>query len=140
MTSASPKTPDHEGNIRSADQRATVVAATATIAATLALNGATIIVDTAKLTAPSGIRLLFGGALIVSVLFFTGATLAAALGHQKRWETIACEDSSHQEAMSRIKHKHVSTSMWFLFAGMFFVVLVALFSMFATGAPPPPAR
>ena len=135
MTSASSEAPDHEANIRSADQRATALAATATITSTLALAGAAIIVDTGKLTQPTWVRPWFSWALFLAVLAFTMAAVIAIHGHHSQLDPcVGSEHPLHPSNLSRSKHNHVTGSMSCLLAGMAFVLLVAFISIFATGA------
>jgi hypothetical protein len=83
MTNDNSKT-DHDANIRSADQRAATLAAVSSIAASLALSGAAIIVDTGKLLSPNWIRPAFGTVLIVAVLLFTISAFIAVSGHRQK--------------------------------------------------------
>jgi hypothetical protein len=155
MTNADQKSPDHEANIRSADQRATAVVAVATVTASLALAGATIVVDTGKLTQPSGVREWLTGLLIGAVAAFTVSALFAAVGHSKRWDPEATEQADTTDTswrrrfkkevadakqLSKSKHDRVTKSMYGLLVGMLFLVGVTIASYVATGAPPPPAR
>jgi hypothetical protein len=130
MTNNDSKT-DHDANIRSADQRATALAAVSSIAASLALSGAAIIVDTGKLMSPSWIRPAFGSLLIVAVLMFSLSAFIAVLAHQQKRE--ACKPLV---GVSNNKHARVNLSMWFLLVGMLCVLLLTGVSMFATGALP----
>jgi hypothetical protein len=133
MTSDSANTTDHAANIRSADQRATALAATATITASLALTGASIVVDTAKMSQPTWVRPWFSWILVFTVLAFTVAAAVAVNGHRKQWDPNVGPELG-QASMSKSKHNHVTGSMSCLLAGMVGVLLIAFVSVFARGA------
>jgi hypothetical protein len=69
---------------RSVDQRATAIAAVASLAASLSLAGAALILDADKLTKPAFVRLGFGLVLSASVLFFLAAAVASVWVHRQR--------------------------------------------------------
>jgi hypothetical protein len=69
--------------VQAADQRATAVAAAASITASLALAGAAIVVDFQKLASPSWIRQTFGWILVAAVLCFTLAAAVSASAHRQ---------------------------------------------------------
>src|SRR4051794_18765835 len=66
---------------RSADHRATAMAATASIAAGLALSGATVIVDTGKLNDPPWVRQWFQNLLLGALVLLVLAAASSTLGH-----------------------------------------------------------
>jgi hypothetical protein len=138
-----PTKADHDANIRSADQRATALTAASSIAVSLALSGAAIIVDTAKLTSPGWIRPMFGILLILALCGFTISACIAIVGHQQPREGkpplakapgVANETAPVSNSLMKVstkKHAKVNLSMWFIFAGMVFVVLLTGLSLLA---------
>jgi hypothetical protein len=120
---------DHDANIRAADHRATALASVATLASTLALTGATVVIDTEKWNPSESFRTLFGVLLVIAVILFTLAAGAALAGHSKRGPATL--------GMSDDKHKKVNLSMGFLLLGMIFVVALTIVSMLNTGSPTP---
>jgi hypothetical protein len=120
--------PDHDANIRAADHRATALVAVASLAATLALAGVAIILDTGKWTSPAGMRVAFGILLVLAVGFFTAAAWFAVRGHGTGLEpTDASSSEDPMRALQRqsaAKHADVHTAMNLLFVGMVGVVLL----------------
>jgi hypothetical protein len=110
--------PDDEADIRSTDQRAATLTAVAALAASLALSGAAIIVDTEKMTSPAWIRGFFGVPLVLAVLLFTLAAVVAVTCHQMP------RAGGQAPTTSKKKHARVNTSMWLLCGGMACVLLV----------------
>jgi hypothetical protein len=87
MTNGDPMAAVHHANIRSADQRAAGLAAVASLAASLALTGTGIIVDTAKMTTPAWTHKVFGGLMVVGVALFSAAAIVAVTGHRMKQES-----------------------------------------------------
>jgi hypothetical protein len=129
MTNGTESAGDHGANIRAADHRATALASVATLASTLALTGATVVIDTEKWKSSESIRTAFGVLLLIAVALFTGAASAALAGHRKRGAASA--------ELSDAKHDKVNLSMWLLLAGMVFVLALTFVSMLNTGSPTP---
>jgi len=71
---------DHDANIRSADQRATALAAVASLASSLALAGVALIIDTSKWTSPPLVRYAFGALLLLAVFYFPSRRYTQFLG------------------------------------------------------------
>jgi hypothetical protein len=69
--------------VQAADHRIAAVAASASIAASLSLAGAALVLDYQKLLSPEGVRTFFGWILVGALAFFTVAAAAAAFGHNK---------------------------------------------------------
>jgi hypothetical protein len=115
---------------RSADQRAAGMAAISSIAASFALSGAAVVVDTGKLIAPSLARYAFEYCLFLALISFVVAAGFAVKGHRKGAGTPA------SAAMAKTKHDHVTKSMVSLLIGMVFIAVMVVAAMNVT--PPPP--
>lgn len=134
---------DHDANIRSADQRATALAAVASLAATLALSGAAIIIDMDKWRTAVGIRHLFGVVLIAAVVLFSISAFRALRGHGLELDDGAqAQDEADEmdkdkdgksplEDLSIAKHRAVHSSMWFLWVGIACVALLTVLAFVA---------
>jgi len=126
---------DHDANVRSADQRATALAAVASLAATLALAGAAIIIDVGKW--PPAVRPSlawfarhgFGLCLLLAVGFFSIAAFHALKGHGiKPGDKLAQagDGETSIEKTSNAKHGVLHSSMKSLAWGLVFVFVLTI--------------
>jgi hypothetical protein len=102
------------------------LAATASIAAGLALSGAAIVVDTGNLVAPSWVRSWFEWLLFAAIVLFIAAASTALIGH---WRG---HNSPHDAGVALMKHKHVSGSMALIVLAMTCVAGMILVSNLVT--------
>jgi hypothetical protein len=123
-----PKLDDAEAaaRVQSADQRAAAMAAIASIAAGLVGSAAAVIVDTGKLVDPTWVRYGFEWGLLLALVSFGLAVLAAARGHRMGSGLPA------SAAMAKTKHDHVTFSMWCLLAAMICVGAMVVAAMNVT--------
>ncbi|MGA5298499.1 hypothetical protein ACPCHT_01150 [Nucisporomicrobium flavum] len=131
---------------RMADQRAGLIAAVASLAASLSLTGATLILDENALDRPSWVRWWFGLVLVLSVTLFVLAAIMSLRVHLERrplredltdhdlahWVTAAAEqlerDVRANWATAAAKHRKVVWALGCLIAGL---VLVAVLTVLA---------
>ena len=121
MTDGDPAVAEHHANVRSADQRATGLAAGASLAASFALSGAAIIADAGKLRSPMWTQWAFGWILVLTVALFTLSAFAALSGHRMQEKC-----NRPLDKLGGAKHARVNASLWFLSFGMAGVVLMSL--------------
>jgi hypothetical protein len=145
-TAEDPISINYEASTRShsADQRAAAVAAVASLAASLALTGATLVLDKDKLKEPTTIPLIhftfesrsrFGAVLCLALIAFLIAAVLAVTAHQRQNDDIANEAKCASNwVAAKKKHARVTASLWFLVVGMGCVSILALL---ATLAPAP---
>jgi hypothetical protein len=130
------------------DQRASMVAGVATLAATLSTAGADQILDGDKLTDPSWIRTGFGIVLIASVICFFLAAAAALSTHLARWpqhgdltkepdawlaeteERLRAGLRDHWRA-ANVKHRWAALALGLLVAGLFLIVILTVVAALA---------
>jgi hypothetical protein len=136
--------------MRSADQRAAILAAVAPLAATLALAGVAVIIDADKWKDQATLRHWFGVLLVAALILLTVAALFAVGGHRtpqhvytwKGWDKKKLPPWNFEsselnlEDQSKAKHAKVHLSMQFLVAGMVAVVVLTLLAVIADIARP----
>jgi hypothetical protein len=131
---------------RTADQRASLIAAVASLAASLSLTGATLILDENALDRPSWVRWWFGLVLVLSVGLFVLAAILSLRVHLERrplhedltehdlahWVTAAADQLERNVranwATAAAKHRKVVWALGCLIAGL---VLVAVLTILA---------
>ena len=142
---------------RSADQRATVIAAVASLAASLSPAGATLLLDEGKLIRPLGVRIAFGVALLLAVLCFLIAAILALGVHRRKWpprDTVALDGSLRDDAEVKMhamaaamednfasnwrtaqdKHRGAVLALQFLIAGLAFILVLTAVSLLSAMA------
>ncbi|UQU61681.1 hypothetical protein COUCH_21805 [Couchioplanes caeruleus] len=131
---------------RTADQRAGLIAAVASLAASLSLTGATLILDETALDRPSWVRWWFGLILVLSVTLFVLAAIMSLRVHLERrplpdelaghdlthWVTAAADQLETSVranwTTAAAKHRKVVWALVCLIAGL---VLVAVLTVLA---------
>jgi len=135
--------------VRSADHRAAALTATGTLAASLALSGAAIVVDTSNSLGSGWGRTWFESALIAALALFTLSALAALTGHWRKGgkgtaigiRTLFCREPKPNVSirlrvspqhlnwqLAQVKHAHVTVALFLLFGGMLAVIVMVVVS------------
>ena len=116
----------------------------ASLAASLSLAGAAVVLDKDKLRQRSALplfhiefesRFWFGVVLCLALALFLMAAIVAVTAHQGQNDDIANEEKCNANwKAAKDKHSRVTASLWLLVGGMAVVLALAFL---ATIAPPP---
>jgi hypothetical protein len=137
---------------RSADQRATAIAAVASLGASLSPAGAALLLDVQKWKNPSGMRTGFGVVLLLSVTCFLIAAFLSLTTHRlmsphrelaspkpSREHSAKQEEQPIEDGLkagwqaAKDKHDRAVQALWALVAGLLFVWILTLLALL--GAP-----